>query len=185
MSFERNQWEAQERERLQGTSNEYPPDRGYIAQSRQQSATSTVIKGTLFHWAFCLHIVGEFVSSKLNWPPMEPTDPLFNDVAVYSSFSYFTLGIVATLGLFYVFKAPKVQAACMVVGGVSAGVGCLLYLNLSEAIDKSLHPDIAFLQTLLNKDIVEAMIFGVIGGDVLLGFYRWTRSKLGIGSSGI
>ena len=172
MTFERNQWETQERERLQGTSTECPPDSGCVEQSQQQSVTPTSKEGKLFPWAFCLHIVGWYVSN-LN-SSEEQTDSLFNEVAVYSSFSYFTLGIVATLGLLRVLKATRVQGACMAAGAL-AGPGVLLYLVPFGASYKTAPSEVALL---------EAILFGVIAGDVLLGFYRWTRAKLGITSSG-
>ena len=168
MTFERNQWEAQERERLQGTNTEYPPDSGRVAQSQQQSVTPTTKEAKLFPWAFCLHIVGWYVSN-LNFAEGQ-TDSLFNEVAVYSSFSYFTLGIVATLGLLRIHKATKVQAACMAAGAL-AGPVVLLYLNSSDAFYKTAPAEVALL---------EAMLFGVLAGDVLLGFYGWARAKLGM-----
>ena len=172
MTFERNQWETQERERLQGTNTECPPDSGCVEQSQQQSVTPTTKEGKLFPWAFCLHIVGWYVSN-INLSE-EQTDSPFNEVAVYSGFSYFTLGIVAALGLLRVLKATKVQGACMAAGAL-AGPGVLLYLNPFDAFYRTAPSEVALL---------EAMLFGVIAGDVLLGFYRFARAKLGISSSG-
>ena len=172
MTFERNQWETQERERLQDLNTECPPDSGCVEQSQQQSVTPTTKEGRLFPWAFCLHIVGWYVSN-LNLEEGQ-SDSLFNEVAVYNGFSYFTLGIVATLGLLRVLKATKVQAARIAVCAL-AGPVVLLYLNPFDDFYKTAPGEIALL---------EAMIFGVIAGDVLLGFYRWARAKLGISSSG-
>ena len=126
----------------------------------------------MFPWAFCLHIVGWYVSN-LNLEEGQ-SDSLFNEEAVYIGFSYFTLGIVATLGLLRVLKATKVEAARMAVCAL-AGPVVLLYLNPFDDFYKTAPGEIALL---------EAMVFGVIAGDVLLGFYRWARAKLGISSSG-
>ena len=166
MSFEHNQWETQERERTQGTNTECPSDSARV----MQAVKSITIESKLFPWAFCLHIVA-WCSNNLNLEEAQ-TDSLFNETPVYSDLSYFTLGIVTTLGLLRVLKATKLQAVRM---AVCALAGPLVLVRIPF--------DNANITGSGEVVLLEAAILGVIAGDVLLGLYRWARGKLGISPS--